>query len=185
MKRNYWPVFFIGIFSFTFAMIIWTIVSSTKVNIEEDKSFFKKYQDVDDNFNNIMLSNKAFLEKYNVEVVLNKKVFGLETEDIMYSQRVLEKRKRHRDLINIGKNSLTINIIDKQTNEQQKVDIKLKVTMSNTMKNDVILLTENFENANNSYKTIFDIKNENNWNITGTFKVGDNIGYIYIKTNAI
>ena len=35
------------------------------------------------------------------------------------------------------------------------------------------------------YLTNFDIKYENNWNITGTFTVGNDIGYIFIKTNAI
>ena len=31
----------------------------------------------------------------------------------------------------------------------------------------------------------FEIKESNNWIISGSFKVGENIGYIFIKTNAI
>ena len=82
MKRNYWPLFFIGIFGFTFAMIIWTIKSAVSLPVVEDKSFMKKYQDVDDHFNEMMDSNKLFLSKYDFELTLNGKVFPLTTEDI-------------------------------------------------------------------------------------------------------
>ena len=53
MKRNYWPLLFIGIFTFTLGMIIWTIKSAVSVPVIEDNSFMKKYQDVDENYNNI------------------------------------------------------------------------------------------------------------------------------------
>ena len=46
-KRNYWPLFFIGIFGFTLIMIIWTIRSAIKVPVIEDRSFIYKYQYVD------------------------------------------------------------------------------------------------------------------------------------------
>ena len=35
-------VFFIGIFSFVFSMIIWTIMSAVSVPVIEDRSFMKK-----------------------------------------------------------------------------------------------------------------------------------------------
>ena len=89
MKRNYWPLFFIGIFGFTIAMIIWTIKSAVSVPVVEDRSFMKKYQDVDDHYNEIMDSNKLFLSKYDFELILNDKKFSLTTDDIKYSQRVM------------------------------------------------------------------------------------------------
>lgn len=91
MKRNYWPLFFIGIFSFVFGMIIWTIKSATSVPVYEDNSFLKSYQEVDENYNDYMESNLKFLSKYEFEFVLNGKKVELSTQDIKYSQRVLEK----------------------------------------------------------------------------------------------
>ena len=45
-------------------MIIWTITSAVSVpTIVEDKSFMKKYQDVDASFNNMMDSNEIFSKK--------------------------------------------------------------------------------------------------------------------------
>ena len=47
MKRNYWPIFFIGIFTFVFSMIVWTVKRAVNLNVIENNSLIKKYQDVD------------------------------------------------------------------------------------------------------------------------------------------
>jgi len=184
-KRNYWPLFFIGIFSFVFSMIIWTIMSAVSVPVIEDRSFMKKYQDVDENYNNMMDSNSAFLDKYSFELYLNEKKFDLSTTDMMYAQRVIEKHSKHKDSLKVGENSLKIVIIDKQTNEKKDVDVSLIVTKSIADDSDIVLNSEKFFNDNKIYSTKFEIKESNNWNISGSFKVGENIGYIFIKTNAI
>ena len=184
-KRNYWPLFFIGIFSFVFSMIIWTIMSAVSVPVIEDRSFMKKYQDVDENYNNMMDSNSAFLDKYSFELYLNEKKFDLSTTDMMYAQRVIEKHSKHKDSLKVGENSLKIVIIDKQTNEKKDVDVSLIVTKSIADDSDIVLNSEKFLNDNKIYSTKFEIKESNNWIISGSFKVGENIGYIFIKTNAI
>ena len=184
-KRNYWPLFFIGIFSFVFSMIIWTIMSAVSVPVIEDRSFMKKYQEVDENYNNMMDSNSAFLDKYSFELYLNEKKFDLSTTDMMYAQRVIEKHSKHKDSLKVGENSLKIVIIDKQTNEKKDVDVSLIVTKSIADDSDIVLNSEKFLNDNKIYSTKFEIKESNNWIISGSFKVGENIGYIFIKTNAI
>ena len=184
-KRNYWPLFFIGIFSFVFSMIIWTIMSAVSVPVIEDRSFMKKYQEVDENYNNMMDSNSAFLDKYSFELYLNEKKFDLSTTDMMYAQRVIEKHSKHKDSLKVGENSLKIVIIDKQTNKKKDVDVSLIVTKSIADDSDIVLNSEKFLNDNKIYSTKFEIKESNNWNISGSFKVGENIGYIFIKTNAI
>ena len=81
MKRNYWPLLFIGIFSFTLGMIIWTVMSAIKLPVNEDESFLRSYQDVDANYNTIIISNQVFLKKYNFSLDVNDKNFGLTTDD--------------------------------------------------------------------------------------------------------
>lgn len=184
-KRNLWPLFFIGIFMFTFSMIIWTIMSSKKINIEEDESFMQKYQDIDANYNNIMISNMRFLSKYDFVLTLNGKEFPLSIEDIKYSQRVLKEKSLHKDILKIGENNLTINVIDKKTKEVQNLDFNIKITKSNTKADDIFLKTDSFNKNDENYSSSFKIKDENNWNITGTISTKDEIGYIFIKTNAI
>lgn len=185
MKRNYWPLLFIGIFSFTFGMIVWTIMSAVKVPVHEDQSFLKTYQDVDMNYNNIMTSNMIFKNKYDLEFIINNKKLNLTTSDIKLSQRVLEKKTHHKNLLKLGSNNLVVNVIDKNTQEKRSVQIDLRVTKSIQSDSDINLKPNDFKNESNMYLTNFDIKYENNWNITGTFTVGNDIGYIFIKTNAI
>ena len=184
-KINLWPLFFIGIFSLSFSMIIWTITSSKKIQIEEDESFMQKYQDMDDNYNNIMTSNLKFLSKYDFVLTLNGKNFPLSIEDIRYSQRVLKLKSEHKNIFNIGANDLAIKVIDKNTKEIKDLDFNIKVTKSNTKKDDIFLDNNNFKFDGKSHNTNFDIKDENNWNITGNVTVGEDIGYIFIKSNAI
>lgn len=160
-------------------------MSAVSVPVIEDRSFMKKYQDVDENYNNMMDSNSAFLDKYSFEFYLNDKKFDLSTTDMMYAQRVIEKHSKHKDSLKVGENSLKIVIIDKQTNEKKDVDVSLIVTKSIADDSDIILNSEKFINDNKIYSTKFEIKESNNWIISGSFKVGENKGYIFIKTNAI
>ena len=176
MKRNYWPIFFIGIFTFVFSMIVWTVKSAVSLPVIEDHSFMKKYQDVDENYNNMMTSNNLFLSKYNFELNLNERKFDLTTADIKYSQRVVEKYSEHKDALKDGKNNLKIIVTDKITNEKKDVKIQLVISKTISADSDMILNNDN---------SSFEIKEPNNWIITGDFIVDGIVGYIFIKTNAI
>ena len=141
-------------------------MSAVSVPVIEDRSFMKKYQDVDENYNNMMDSNSAFLDKYSFELYLNEKKFDLSTTDMMYAQRVIEKHSKHKDSLKVGENSLKIVIIDKQTNEKKDVDVSLIVTKSIADDSDIVLNSEKFLNDNKIYSTKFEIKESNNWNIS-------------------
>ena len=185
MKRNYWPLLFIGIFSFTLGMIIWTIKSAISVPVIEDHSFMKKYQDVEEHYNEMMDSNVLFRSKFNFELFINDKQFALSTEDIKYSQRVIEKFSVNKNSLKVGKNSLKLTVSDKLTNE--KKDVKIDLILSKTISNDSdkLLGNSDFTVSDKTYTSDFEIKDENNWIITGSFVVDGIIGYLYIKINAI
>ena len=102
-KRNYWPLFFIGIFSFVFSMIIWTIMSAVSVPVIEDRSFMKKYQDVDENYNNMMDSNSLFLSKYDFEFYVNdkKEIVGTHYRPTQKSLDSLKEELSKRTINNI------------------------------------------------------------------------------------
>lgn len=182
-KRNYWPLFFIAIFGFTLYMIFWTIYKAVQLPTVEDKSFLHKYQYVDEHYNDIMYSNFNFLEKYNFKLKINNTDFGLTTEDIRYGQRVIEKHSAHRNILNLGQNIIQVEVIDKKTNQKQNLDIELVVTVAMTDDKDISLLNENFENSEGVYKTDFNLDEVTNYIFTGKFKVGEDLGYIYIKSN--
>ncbi|RXJ96981.1 hypothetical protein CRU94_02370 [Arcobacter sp. AHV-9/2010] len=183
-KRNYWPLFFIGIFSFTLIMIVWTISKAVQAPVIDDKSFINKYQYVDENYNSIMESNMRFLNKYTLNFDLNGTIFPLTTDDIKFGQRVLEKFSNHKNILKIGENSLKVEIFDNKSNEKKVANIDLLVTKTMSDESDIELKNDNFKETNRVYETNFNLKEEANWIITGKFEVENEIGYILIKTNA-
>ena len=183
-KRNYWPLYFIAIFAFTVYMIIWTIYKAMQAPVVEDRSFMQKYQYVDENYNNIMTSNINFLEKNSLELELNGKIFPLTTEDIRYGQRVIEKYSNHKDVLKVGENSLKILVLNKTTKEIVPINIDLLITKTMSDDSNVNLKDENFTKDKNIYTTNFSLNEETNWIITGSFKVENETGFIFIKTNA-
>ena len=183
-KRNYWPLLFIGIFTFTFGMIVWTVTSAINTPVHEDESFLQTYHTVDGDFNKILASNKIFLKKYNFVLNINGRDFGLVTEDVFYSQRVLEKKSDHKDMLKKGSNQISINIFDKNDKIVNNALINFRVTKATNNKDDMNFNNESSKDKDFKSEVIIPI--EGNWNITGTVEIDDgNKGYFYIKTNAI
>lgn len=177
MKRNYWPLLFIGIFTFTLGMIVWTITSAVKTPVHEDKTFLEKYQTVDDKFNEMLASNEAFKKKYDFKIFINNKEFGLTTQDIFYSQRVLEKKSVHKKLLRKGENDISIRLYDKSGTQINDSSVNFRVTKATNNKEDMDF---------NAFDVKVIIPIQGNWNITGTIQTKDGSkGYFYIKTNAI
>lgn len=180
-KYHFWLLFFFAIFGFTFAMIIWTIKSASSVPVYEDESFMQSYHDVDENFNTMMIANHKFNQRYDTEISINDRTLGLEVNDIFHGQRSLEKSK-NRNLLSLGENRVTIKVIDKQTGElvpNAKVD--LVVTRSIEDSHDIKL--NEIPSAEGAYRTPLSIEVAGNWNISGVITIGEDKGYLFIKTN--
>ena len=186
MKRNYWPLFFIGIFSFAFGMIVWTINSAIKVPVHDDKTFLSSYHDLDRDFNKIVDSNKAFEKKYRLELTINKRVFDIIYKDMFLAQRAIEEKSTHKDIFLNGKNLIKVAVLDKKTNTFVKdFDIQIRVSRPTSHDHTVDLSNKDFTKDENGYKLNIDLPFKGNWNITGKIFVGEDAGYFYIKSNAI
>lgn len=182
-KYHWWLLFFFAIFGFTFAMIIWTISSASKVDIHEDQSFLSSYHDVDSNFNTMMVSNAKFAQKYSVQLSFNDKRTEVSVDDVFLAQRALEKKSKNKNLLKVGENNVAVFLTDLNGNPVDDAKIKILLTRSTTNHNDIVL--ESFEHESNVYKTQTSIDIEGNWNITGTIQVGKDSAHFYIKTKSI
>lgn len=186
MKRNYWPLFFVTIFSIAFSMIIWTIYSATKVPVHEDQTFFKSYQVLKDDFNDVVSQNESFLKKYDFKIKVNERELPLIINDLFLAQRVIEKKSQHKDIFKNGQNKIIVSIVDKSTlKEVETVDINFRVSRPTNHKNTMDFTSENFVNENGKKVLNVELPLKGNWNVTATFKVANDTGYLYIKSNAI
>jgi len=185
-KRNYWPLFFIGIFSFVFMMIIWTIYSASQVPVYQDESFLSTYHDVDRDYNKIALSNVEFEKKYDFELIINGKAFPLTFKDMFLAQRVIELKSEHKDIFRVGKNIINLRITEKNSDKVLKdLDAELMIAVPTNNNYVVNLNSKNFTYSNDLHKAVFELPYKGNWNITGRFKVNKDLGYFFIKSNAI
>ena len=186
MKRNYWPLFFISIFSFVFGMIIWTIYSASKVPVHKDETFLSSYHDVDRDYNKIVNSNNEFNKKFDLKVEINTKEFALVFKDMFLGQRVIEKKSTHKDIFSFGKNIIKVSVLEKENKKLIKdVGIQLRLSRPTSHERTMDFTNNDFKTENGINSLNVDLPLKGNWNITGQFKVGSDIGYFYIKSNAI
>ncbi len=186
MKRNYWPLFFIGIFTFTIGMIVWTISSAIKTPVHEDESFLISYHNLDRDFNKIVESNLEFLKDYDFILSINSKKLELDIQDVYYSQRVLDKKSLHKDVYTVGDNSIILLVKNKKTQENESIKIKFNISRATNSYSDLNYDNTSLEQKNNTYSTMLTIDKAGNLNITGFVetKTGKK-GYFFIKSNAI
>jgi len=173
-KYHFWLGFFFFIFGITFAMIIWTIKSAVNTPVYEDKSFSTNYQDVDENYNSMVMANIKFNSKYDAIFEINGVKRGFELNDLRYGQRSLDKKSKNQNLLNEGDNSFKISILDKKTNKAiNDVKVELQITRPIVDSEDILLKT---------LEGSFTIPKSGKWNIIAKVTIGDDIGYLYIKT---
>jgi hypothetical protein len=181
-KYHFWLLFFFFIFGYTFSLIVWTIKSAVNTPVYEDRSFMEKYQSVDDDYNGMFIKNVKFNAKYTTKVHINDRVVGMDFSDIQYGQRSLKKYSKNQAMLHVGENSLSLEIIDKKSNTPVS-DANISFQITRPIKNDHDINLNNFEYTNGHYTTeAITLELKGYWNIIGKVTIGDNVGYLYIKT---
>jgi hypothetical protein len=180
--RNLWPLLFIGIFGFTFSMIIWTVISTSKAHIVEDQSFNSSYHKIDRGYNEIYNSTQKFKSKYNIKIVLNKKNIPFELKDAFVSARELKqkiKKNKRATILHTNNNNISFFITDKKYRPINNAKFDMLV-MNNINQKENINLTK-FNSRDGYYKTTFSIPHQGRWSITGNIEVDGIKGYFFFK----
>jgi len=181
-KYHFWLAFFFFIFGMTFSMIVWTVKSAINTPVYEDKSFMRTYQDVEENFNHIVAANNKFNSKYKSEISINNKTVGMEFSDLLYGQRSLKKKSHNQNMLKVGENKISLSLLDK--NSQKSVsNAKIDFQITRPIEDMYDINLNDFKLVNGVYIASATIKKEGNWNIIAKVTVGDDIGYLYVKTN--
>jgi hypothetical protein len=181
-KKNLWPLLFIGIFGFTFSMIIWTIISTSGARIEPDQSFNSSYHKIDRGYNDIYKSTQKFKSKYNIKVILNKQDKEYSLKDAFVSARELERdidKNNRKSILHVGNNNLVFVITDKKYRTVKNVKFDI-IVMNNTDTKENMNLNK-FNSRDGYYKTTFNIPHKGRWNITGYIEIDGVKGYYFYK----
>lgn len=181
---NWSAIHIISLFMIGFSLVMWTVYNASKLPVQLDQSFFETKKEIDDKFNNMLESNVAFNEKYDIKFVYNgENESQLSVDEIFLSQTVIQERKVHNNYLKVGSNTLEVYISDKNgTVISENVDIHTLVTIASNNTNDIDLT--NFEFVDGRFISNFEVPRVANWNVNGIVTVGEDNGYFLIKTNA-
>jgi len=147
---NYWPYAIVGMILTVVILGIWTIKVAVKNPVQLDNSYMMKYQDVDENINEIMAKQKLFDSKYKIDLSSNK--------------------------LQIGKNRVIINLISRDGKIVKNPEIVAIITRPTTAQYDINLNKFKFD-GKNYISEEFELKNSGRWNIEVRVKIGEDIGY--------
>jgi len=157
-KANYWPhAIVLAIFGVA-GLCVWTVNIAVNNPVELDSFYFDSYQNVEQNYNDIINSQEAFDAKY--DVILPAK-----------------------DL-KIGKNTIMIKVMDKEHNSGiDEANVTVVITRPDTQRLDKkpkVISTLNGVYALEP----FEIKRLGRWQIMSKVRVGDLTTFKKLEVNA-
>ncbi len=156
-KALHWPIGITLSIIAIAGLCIWTIIVSLDFPVEEDSSYFASYVDVDTNINKIIMVQKEFDSKYNLQIEKNN--------------------------FKIGENSIKIKITDKETNTVDNANIEVVITRPHTSKYDKKLSMISQTDGIYQFEP-FEIQKVGRWQIQSKTTINDLVSYDKIEVNA-
>jgi nitrogen fixation protein FixH len=152
---NYWPYAIVGMILTVVLLGIWTIKVAVSNPVQLDNSYMMKYQDVDENINDILEKQKIFDTKYIIDLSKN--------------------------ILKPGENRIEVALKDRNGNPVDNAEIIAVVTRPTTLKDDIEL--KEFVQMNDHYVSKpFELKRGGRWNIQVRVTIGDDVGFKTRKT---
>lgn len=143
---NLWPYgIVVSIFIFI-GLCVWTIQKAFSISLHDELIYFQKYQDVDENINELIISQAKFDQKY--KILIDKKGFKK------------------------GQNNIKISIIDKDSGEKMdNVKLQVLITRPLTSKYDLLLKPQLNDNKEFEFNS-FNIDKLGRWQIAIKATIG-------------
>ena len=157
-KANYWPhAIVLAIFGVA-GLCTWTVDMAVHNPVELDSFYFDSYQNVEQNYNKIMNSKKAFDKRYRVEIP--------------------------RENFKIGSNSLTVAVKEIANNQAiNDANITLVITRPDSRRFDKKPKLQSAKDGQYTFEN-FDIEKLGRWQIMTKVNVGELTTFKKLEVNA-
>jgi nitrogen fixation protein FixH len=152
-----WPIGIVLSIIAVAGLCIWTIKIAQSLPVEMDNTYFADYREVDENINEMIMKQRAFETKYNIDI-------------------------EQKDFI-IGNNEIEMKITDKQNSMIDGAKVDIVVTRPHTTATDKKLIATS--NKNGIYKfEPFEVKELGRWQIQSRVSINDLVAYNKLEVNA-
>jgi len=149
-SKSFWPYGITLAILAVVALGVGTILVALKHPVQMDETYMKKYQNVDNHFNEIQKSQELFKKQYDVKIIT--------------------------DRLTIGKNSFNIKVTDKFTSKPaENLLINVKITRPDDDRYDIKLTSK--EKGESYVFPSFDINKKGRWIILVDISNGKVSGY--------
>lgn len=152
-----WPIGIIASIMTIAGACVWTVKIAQSLPVEMDNTYFAKYQDVDENINDIIMSQRAFEAKYKINI-------------------------EQKDFI-IGNNTVEMKITDKQNAAINGATVDIVVTRPHTTSTDKTLVAVAHKNGIYKFEP-FEVKELGRWQIQSRVSINDLVAYNKLEVNA-
>lgn len=157
-KANYWPHFIVASIFAVAGLCVWTVKIAVEHPVEMDSFYFESYQNVDQDYNNIILKQQAFDKKYSVDVATKS--------------------------FTIGENSLILNINEIASNDTiSDANITVVITRPDSQRFDKKPKVLSSENGVYTFEK-FDVQKLGRWQIMSKVTIGELTTFKKLEVNA-
>jgi nitrogen fixation protein FixH len=154
-ETNYWPYAIVGMILTVVVLGIWTIKVAVTHPVQESNDYMMKYQDVDENINEILAKKRAFDARYTIDLSRNK--------------------------LHHGSNRVIVRVTDKEGRPIEGAKIVAVVQRPTTNAHNVEITDFAFSDGQYVSQP-FDIAGLGRWNIQVKVEVGELTGFQTWKT---
>ncbi len=152
---NFWPYAIVGMILTVVMLAAWTIRIAMKNPVQLENSYMMKYQDVDENINEILEKQRLFDAKY--RIVLDSNRFKL------------------------GTNLVQVGVLSKEGIPVAGAKITVLITRPDSTQHDIKLKKFTYKNGT-YYSEEFTLKKSGRWNIVTKVELNGDEGYKKYKT---
>ncbi len=153
-ERNFWPYAILGMILTVVMLGIWTIKIAVTNPVQMANDYMMNYQDVDENYNELLARQKAFESKYEIDLGRSRLA------------------PHHGEVI--------VRVTDKSGKPVQGAEITAVVQRPTTNKYNITL--DKFRYERDLYiSKPFDFEGVGRWNIQVKVKIGNDVGFAVWK----
>ncbi len=156
-EKSYWPEGITAIVLVVVGLIIWTVDIAISNPVSNEKKFGMKYQDVDENYNEIQKMQKDFLSAYKVETLNSK--------------------------LAIGSNKIEMRLVNIDKKPVQDAEVDIVLSRPHTDADNKPLGTPTYKDGIYESKS-FEVKKEGRYRLVYNIKVGGKKVYLEHDINA-
>jgi hypothetical protein len=156
-EENYWPHFILASILAVAGLCVWTVKIAINNPVEMDSFYFEKYQQVDENINEIILKQQEFDKKYDVVV--------------------------RKDDFKIGENEFFLNVHTKDNKFISDAKVEVTITRPDTSKYDKKLEVSSVKEGTYIFKP-FNVEKIGRWQIMSKITVNNLTSFMKNEVNA-